>query len=128
MGFAFLWQQTAKWRIRNSSMWRVQLLAVVQDINQAKAKYIHDVGGKWQQKKEEIAIIPPTNAVVHPRTVVVKILRTHKNKKVRRYQDRCDTEENNGDILNTNSTSHIHTWKTKNRTDLDWVVKSHKSL
>lgn len=41
------WQQWAKWRIRNSSMWRVQLLAVVQDINQAKAKHVHDVGGKW---------------------------------------------------------------------------------
>lgn len=59
-------------------MRRVQLLAVVQHINQTKAKYIHDVGGKRQQEEEEMAIIPPTNAVVHPRTVVVKVLREHK--------------------------------------------------
>lgn len=29
-----------------SSVWRVQLMAVVQDINQAKAKHVNDVGGK----------------------------------------------------------------------------------
>lgn len=33
-------------RIRNGSVWRVQLLAVVQDINQAKAKHVNDVGGE----------------------------------------------------------------------------------
>lgn len=58
-------------------MWRVQLLLVVQDKNQTKAKHIHNVSGEWQQEEEEVAVIPPTNAVVHPRTMVVKILRGH---------------------------------------------------
>lgn len=52
----------------------VQLLPVVQDINQAEAKHVDDVGGQRQQKEEEITIISPSNTVVHPRTVVVKIL------------------------------------------------------
>lgn len=62
-------------------MWCVQLLAVVQDIDQAEAKYVHDVGGEREQEEEEIAIIPPTDAVVHPGTVVVKILREHRVKR-----------------------------------------------
>lgn len=61
-------------------MWRFQLLLVVQYINQAETKYIDDVGSKWQQEEEEIAIIPPSNAVVHPRTMVVKILRVKSEK------------------------------------------------
>lgn len=58
-------------------MWRVQLLLVVQDKNQTKAKHIHNVSGERQQEEEEVAVIPPTNAVVHPGTMVVKILRGH---------------------------------------------------
>lgn len=58
-------------------MRRVQLLLVVQDKNQTKAKHIHNVSGERQQEEEEVAVIPPTNAVVHPGTMVVKILRGH---------------------------------------------------
>lgn len=32
-------------RIRNSSLWRVQLVTVAQNKNQTKAEHVHDVGG-----------------------------------------------------------------------------------
>lgn len=37
-----------------------------------------------------MAIIPPTNAVVHPRTVVIKILKAQRQRRTRRCR-----EENN---------------------------------
>ena len=67
-------------------------MAVVQDINQAKAKHVNDVGGKWYQEEEEIAIIPPTNAVVHPGTVVVKILRAQ-GQRLCKHQGGYDRKE-----------------------------------
>lgn len=121
-----LWLQWAKWRIRNSSMWCVQLLPVVQDINQAKAKYVYDVGSKWQQEEEEMAIIPPTNAVVHPRTVVVKILREHRVKegqKERKTMMICILRHIQIRWIDNFYLPRSH-MKTKNRTDLGWAVKS----
>lgn len=61
-------------------MWCFQLVLVVQYINQAETKHVDDVGSEWQQEEEEIAVIPPSNAVVHPRTMVVKILRVNGEK------------------------------------------------
>ncbi|CAG5990649.1 unnamed protein product [Menidia menidia] len=57
-------------RIRNRSVWRVQLLAVVENVNQAKAKYIHNAdvgipeqdrcssGGVGSQSENERAWLP----------------------------------------------------------------------
>lgn len=72
-------------------MRRVQLLPVVQDINQAEAEHVDDVGGQRQQEEEEVAIVPPADAVVHPRTVVVEILREHRVKGGRRECAPSDT-------------------------------------
>lgn len=55
-------------------MQAVNGLAMVEDKQQAKTKHSHDVNCQGQEEEEEVAVVPPTNAVVHPRTVVVKIL------------------------------------------------------
>lgn len=47
---------------------------MVEDKKQAKAKHSHDVGSQWQEEEEEVAVVPPTNTVVHPRAVVVEVL------------------------------------------------------
>lgn len=67
-----------------------------------------------------MAIIPPTNAVVHPRTVVVEILREHGVKRTGRWKimtisTNYSTSKSDAQSI---STSHAYTWKTKNRTDL----------
>lgn len=55
-------------------MQAVDVLSMVEDKKQAKAKHSHDVGSQWQEEEEEVAVVPPTNTVVHPRAVVVEVL------------------------------------------------------
>lgn len=55
-------------------MYLVKLLCVVQDEEQPKAKDTHNVSCQREQEQEEVAVVPPAYAVVHPRTVVIKIL------------------------------------------------------
>lgn len=55
-------------------MHSVKLLCVVQDEEQPKAEYAHDVSCEREQEQEEVAVVPPAYTVVHPRTVVIKIL------------------------------------------------------
>ena len=61
-------------RIRDSGMHAVQLVAVVQDVDQAEAKHVDDVQRQGQQEQEEVAVVPAADAVVHPGAVVVKVL------------------------------------------------------
>lgn len=56
-------------------MYSVQLLCVVENEEQAKAKHAHDVSRQRQQEQEEVAIIPPADTVINPRAVMIKILR-----------------------------------------------------
>lgn len=51
-----------------------KLLCVVQDEEQPKAKDAHDVSCEREQEQEEVAVVPPSYTVVHPRAVVIKIL------------------------------------------------------
>ena len=44
-------------RIRDSGMHAVQLVAVVQDVDQAEAKHVDDVQRQGQQEQEEVAEI-----------------------------------------------------------------------
>lgn len=55
-------------------MQAVNVLAMVEDKEQAEAKHGHDVSCQRQEEEEEVTVVPPTNAVVHPRTVVVEVL------------------------------------------------------
>lgn len=55
-------------------MQAVNVLAMVEDKEQAEAKHSHDVSRQRQEEEEEVTVVPPTNAVVHPRTVVVEVL------------------------------------------------------
>lgn len=56
-------------------MQAVNVLAVVEDEEQAKAEHCHDVSRQRQEEEEEVAVVPPTNAVVDPWAVVVEVLR-----------------------------------------------------
>lgn len=56
-------------------MQTVNVLPMVEDEEQSKAKHGHDVSRQRQQEEEEVAVVPPTDTVVHPWTVVVKVLR-----------------------------------------------------
>lgn len=54
----------------------VDVLPVVEDEEEAEAKHGHDVSRQRQEEEEEVAVVSPADAVVHPRTVVVKVLDT----------------------------------------------------
>lgn len=65
-------------------MQRSQPLPVVEDKDEAKGENAHHVDAQRQQEEEEVAIVPPPDAVVHPWTVMVEVLRRsytviHKN-------------------------------------------------
>ena len=53
----------------------VDVLSVVEDEEEAEAEHGHDVSRQRQQEEEEVAVVPPADAVVHPGTVVVEVLR-----------------------------------------------------
>lgn len=55
-------------------MYSVKLLCMVQDEEQPKTEDAHDVSCQREQEQEEVAVVPPAYTVVHPRTVVIKIL------------------------------------------------------
>lgn len=57
-------------------MHTVQLLGVEQDEKQAETKHSNDVRCQRQQEQEEVTVISPADAVIHPWTVMVKILYT----------------------------------------------------
>lgn len=61
-------------RIRDKAVQAPQVILVVQDIHEAQGEHANHVNGERQQKQEEVAIVPPPDAVVHPRTVMVKVL------------------------------------------------------
>ncbi|TNN50541.1 hypothetical protein EYF80_039243 [Liparis tanakae] len=61
-------------RIRDDGVQAVDVLPMVEDEEQAKAKHCHDVGSQRQKEEEEVAVVPPADAVVYPRTVVVEVL------------------------------------------------------
>lgn len=62
-------------RIRDSWMYSVQLLSVVENEEQAEAEHAHDVSRQRQQEQEEVTVVPPADAVINPRAVMIKILR-----------------------------------------------------
>lgn len=55
----------------------VDVLPVVKDEEEAEAEHGHDVGRQRQEEQEEVTVVPATDAVVDPRTVVVKVLRSN---------------------------------------------------
>lgn len=63
-------------RIRDSRADPWEFLHVVEDIKEAKAKHTHDVRCQGEEEKEEIAVVPATDTVVHPGAVMVKLLGT----------------------------------------------------
>lgn len=52
----------------------VDVAAMTEDKEQAKAKHSHDVGRQWQKEEEKVPVVPPADTVVHPWTVVIKVL------------------------------------------------------
>lgn len=61
-------------RIRDNGVQAVNALAMVEDEEQAEAEHRHDVSRQRQEEEEEVPVVPPTNTVVDPRTVVVEVL------------------------------------------------------
>lgn len=51
-----------------------QLVHVVQDVYEAECEDEDHVTRQRQQEQEEVAVVTPPDAVVHPGTVVVKVL------------------------------------------------------
>lgn len=59
-------------------MYSVQLLSVVENEEQAEAEHTHNVSRQRQQEQEEVTVVPPADAVINPRAVMIKILRGNK--------------------------------------------------
>lgn len=49
-----------------------QLFSAVQHYNEAKRKDAHHVNAEWDEKHEEVSVVSPSDAVVNPRTMMVK--------------------------------------------------------
>jgi len=54
-------------------------MLVVPDVDHTQRKYAEHVHGQRQQKLKEVSVIPTTDAVVYPRTVVIERLRKQHN-------------------------------------------------
>lgn len=48
---------------------------MVQDVYEAEGEDADHVNRQRQQKQEEVAVVSPPDAVVHPGTMMVKVLR-----------------------------------------------------
>ena len=57
-----------------------KVVLVIPDKDHAEPEDAEHVNGEREKELEEEAIVPPTDAVVHPRTVVVECLHTAKRK------------------------------------------------
>lgn len=61
----------------------VDVAAMAEYKEQAEAKHSHDVSCQRQKEEEEVPVVPPTDTVVHPWTVVVEVLqRIQKGKEI----------------------------------------------
>lgn len=58
-----------------------QLVHVVQDVYEAECEDGDHVKRQREQKEKEVAVVSPPDAVVHPRTVMVKVLGKEMRKK-----------------------------------------------
>ena len=63
-------------RIHEYARDRAQLVLVLKHIDKAEGKEAEHVDGERNKKLEEVAVVAPTDAVVHPRAVMVKHLHT----------------------------------------------------
>lgn len=61
-------------RIRDGGVQRCQSLPVVEDEDEAEGENSHHVDTQRQQEEEEVAVVSPSDAVVDPGAVVVKVL------------------------------------------------------
>lgn len=48
---------------------------MVQDVYEAKSEDTNHVKSQWQEKQKEVAVVSPPDAVVHPGTVMIKVLK-----------------------------------------------------
>lgn len=64
-------------RIRDSAVQLPQFVHVVQDVYESEAEDTDHVKCQRQQKQEEVAVVSPPDTVVHPGTVMVKVLRVN---------------------------------------------------
>lgn len=55
----------------------VEVVAMTEYKEQAKAKHGHDVRCQRQKEEEEVSVVPPADTVVHPWTVVIKVLQSN---------------------------------------------------
>lgn len=59
----------------------VDVAAMTEYKEQAKAKHSHDVSRQWQKEEEKVPVVPPADTVVHPWTVVIKVLQRNQEEK-----------------------------------------------
>lgn len=59
----------------------VDVVAMTEYKEQAKAKHSHDVSRQWQKEEEKVPVVPPADTVVHPWTVVIKVLQRNQEEK-----------------------------------------------
>ena len=60
--------------LRHDVAGSTQVCLVVQNIDETQRKYTPHVNCQWNQELKEKAIIPSTDAIIHPGTVVIKCL------------------------------------------------------
>lgn len=77
--------ETTSQRIRDGGVQRSEALSVMEDKDEAEGENSHHVDAQRQQEEEEVAVIPPPDAVVHPGTVVVEVLRTRNTAETVKY-------------------------------------------
>ena len=61
------------------SMYLCDRFLLVQHVNEAENEDGGHVHWEWDEEHEEVAIVPTTDAVVHPRTVMIENLFGNKN-------------------------------------------------
>lgn len=59
----------------------VHVAAMAEYEEQAKAKHSHDVSRQRQKEEEKVAVVPPPDTIVHPWTVVIKVLQRNQEEK-----------------------------------------------
>lgn len=60
----------------DDGMQAVDVLSMIEDKEEAEAKHGHDVSCEREKEQEEVSVVPPPDTVVHPGTVVIKLLDT----------------------------------------------------
>lgn len=91
-----------------------QVISIEHDRKEAKRKSTQNEHCQGNHKQEEVLVVPSTYTIVHPRTVVVKVL--HVCVRVCGWKRGKGTGKLNTNKINQHISKHkvIYEWRTKN--------------